>query len=526
MSPSPQREKPASAPLPDLDSSTYERFRTLIMERSGLHFPERRRMDLERGLRQALARERCRDWEEYYRLLESSPTGGQAWEQLIGQVTVGETYFFRDRGQFDALRQHVLPEIIARRRAQSRQLRIWSAGCASGEEPYSLAILLRELLPDLAGWSITILATDLSRESLERARAGRYGEWSFREQGWEQARERYFTRHGKEWELSPAVREMVNLAYLNLVEDAYPSLANNTVAFDLILCRNVTIYFTPEIIRRVVDQMHEALVDGGWLVVGHSEPSPTLYAQFEVRTFPGTILYQKVAKPTQLDLSWLAAAEAARRVPPTPAAVPFPAGRVVATEKAAPAVAPLPPATPPRAVPTEPAATPASLYAAAQALLDQGRPDEALEQLQRVLQEAPRHAQAHYLLGKIRANAGLWDEAQRWCQQALEQDPLLTEAHFLLGLIHVQQGNTEQALAAMKRVVYLDRHAALGHYCLATLYQESGDRARARKSLQNAARLLEALPADSSIPWSDGMSAGRLLYTVRRQLGELDGARQ
>jgi chemotaxis protein methyltransferase CheR len=522
-----------------LDNSIYERFRVLILERSGLHFPEKRRPDLERGLRQAFSQKRCRDWEEYYHLLESSPTSGQEWEQLISQVTVGETYFFRDRNQFEALRQHILPEIIARKRALSRQLRLWSAGCATGEEPYSLAMLVRDLLPDWESWSTTILATDISRETLGRARAGRYGDWSFREEGWERTRERYFTRHGKEWELSAAVRGMVTFAYLNLVEDAYPSLANNTVAFDLILCRNVTIYFTPELVRRVVGQLYEALVDGGWLIVGHSEPSPTTYAQFEVRTFPGAILYQKTGRPTHLDLSWLAAVEAitpsARApspLPPAPAPLSPQAERDAAVppravgvmEKGRPVAAPAPPAPRAVAIPATPAAPSADPCAEAIALLEHGRLDEALERLHHLLEQAPRCARAYYLVGKIRANAGLWEEAQRWCEQALERDSLLTEAHFLLGLIHSQQGNLEQALAAMKRVVYLDRHAPLGHFCLANLHQEAGNRARARKSLQNAAQLLEALPADSIIPWSDGMTAGRLLYTARRQLGELDTA--
>lgn len=499
-----------------LDKDTYERFRNLILERSGLHFPEKRRPDLERGLREAWGRSGCSDLETYFRLLEESPTSGPLWEQLIAQVTVGETYFFRDRGQFEALRQHVLPDIIARRRPISRQIRIWSAGCSTGEEPYSIAILLCELLPDLDDWNITLLATDINREALAKARAGRYGNWSFREEGWEPLRARYFTCWGREWEIAERVRRMVTWNYLNLVEDAYPSLANNTVAFDLILCRNVTMYFTPELVHQVISRLYEALVEGGWLVVGASELSPMTYARFQARTFPGAVLYQKVGSVLpRYDLSCLAKMEQAPA--PAPVSAPSPAPLLVSQ----PAPGEEEKKMVPSAVPTAERTPPADPCAEALAALEHGHTQEALEHLHQLLEKDPRCARGYLLVARIRANAGLWEEARRWCERAIELDPLLTEAHFLLGLIHSQEGRTEEALAAMKRVVYLERDAALGHYCLANLYRERGDVARARKSLSNAAHLLEKLPPETPIPWSDGMTAGRLLLAVQRQMDEM-----
>ncbi len=500
-------------PLPE---ETYERFRALILQRSGLHFPEKRRPDLERGLREAWARTGCSCLETYFRLLEEAPTSGPLWEQLIAQVTVGETYFFRDRGQFEALRQYVLPEIIARRRSFLRQIRIWSAGCSSGEEPYSIAILLCELLPDLDDWNITILATDINQEALAKARAGRYREWSFREKGWESLRERYFTRRGGEWEIAERVRRMVTWNYLNLVEDAYPSLANNTVAFDLILCRNVTIYFTPELVRQVIDRLYEALVEEGWLIVGASELSPMTYARFQARTFPGAVLYQKGRSVSRYDFPGLSKGEQAAA--PMPAAVPV---RGLSPVRSAGPRPDFPDGEVPPVVPkAEEKTPPADPCAEALAALEQGRTGEALEHLQRLLERAPGCARAYLLVARIRANAGLWEEARRWCEKAIELDPLLTEAYFLLSLIHSQEGRTDEALTAMKRVVYLERDAGLAHYCLANLYQERGDTIRARKSLENAARLLEKLPPETVVPWSDGMTAGRLLLAVRRQLGK------
>ena len=206
------------------------------------------------------------------------------------RVFEGETHFFRNAAQFDALYSQVLPQIIERRRAL-RTLRIWSAGCASGAEPCSIAILLQELLPDVDEWSITILGTDINTEALDRARKAIYSTWAFREQRARQWQSRYFRRKGDRYELVPEVRHMVTFAQLNLARDNYPAYETNTMFMDLILCRNVTIYFTESVTKRVIERLHDALVGGGWLVVGHSEHSLTTYHRFQARNYANAILH-------------------------------------------------------------------------------------------------------------------------------------------------------------------------------------------------------------------------------------------
>jgi chemotaxis protein methyltransferase CheR len=494
-----------------VDDAAYELFRTLILERSGLHFPEKRRQDLERGLAQAFAQSDSTDLQAYHHLLSRSPTSGPVWERLIAQLTIGETHFFRNRPQFHSLQRHILPTIITRNRS-TRQIRVWSAGCASGEEPYSIAMLLKDQIPHPHSWNITILASDINREALEKAREGRFGAWSFRQEGWEPYQKRYFSRQGSQWRISSEIKEMVTFTYLNLVEDAYPSLANNTVAFDLILCRNVMIYFTPEITQRVVDQLYEALVDQGWLVVGHSEPSLTTFAQFEPHNYPGAILYQKTGEPSRFDLSWLQETK-----PPVQTARPVVQKLIFPSAKPEPLPIRVPPPRPEPSVP-EPTPSAEQLCTQAEALLEENQVQKALELLHRALEEDRNCAYAYYLIGKSQADMGQWQEARRWVERSVECDPLITEAHLLLGLIYTQEDTLDQALVAMKRVVYLDRNAIIGHFCLANLYREMGQRARSRKSLQNTANLLEGLAEDAEIPWSDGMTAGRLRYIVQQQL--------
>ena len=216
-----------------------------VASRMGLNFPQERWDDLANGMASAAQGQGSRDAEAYVQWLLSSPLTRREIETLASHLTVGETYFFREKSSFDILEEQVLPELIRLHRGDAMRLRIWSAGCCTGEEPYSVAMLLDMMIPDLADWNVTILATDINPRFLEIASAGVYGEWSFRAipPG---IRERYFTPlPGGKMQLAQRIRRMVTFSFLNLAEDVYPSLVNNTNAMDVVLCRNVLMYFTP-----------------------------------------------------------------------------------------------------------------------------------------------------------------------------------------------------------------------------------------------------------------------------------------
>src|SRR5262249_44046280 len=189
------------------------------------------------------------DPEDLLLAVEADPDGPRS-AALVAGLTVGETHFFRNEPQFAALESHVLPELIARH-ALDRRLRVWSAGCATGEEAYSLAILLIRLLPDIAAWDVSVLATDVNEDALSRAREGVYGRWSFRGVP-DHLPAEFFQADGERLSVRADVRGLVRFERLNLVGDAYPSAATGTVELDLILCRNVLIYFGPEAMGAVV----------------------------------------------------------------------------------------------------------------------------------------------------------------------------------------------------------------------------------------------------------------------------------
>jgi chemotaxis protein methyltransferase CheR len=269
----------------------YERVRTLVRERSGVELRSTPRPDLDRALRDALDASGLQSPGELCAYM-SDADGVAALDAFLGAVTVQESHFFRSHAQFDALRTHVLPTLLASR-SDSRRLRVWSAGCATGEEPYSLVILLEQLLPAIDQWDLVVLATDISLAALETAKRGLYRRWSFREVPAEIER-RYFIEHGDRLEVIPRVRERVSFAPLNLARDRYPSLLSNTVDMDLILCRNVLIYFGEAVTAGVVRRLGDALADGGWLMLSQAEAGIAGGTPLEPRRFGGVLLHQKV----------------------------------------------------------------------------------------------------------------------------------------------------------------------------------------------------------------------------------------
>ncbi len=488
-----------------LSQTDYERFRDFILERIGLDFPEDKRHLLTRGLAEVLTLTGNSNLDQLYLMLQSRAATNALWDQVISVLTVGETYFFRNANHWDALRTQILPELMAQREHSTRRIRIWSAGCATGEEPYSIAMLLRETIPNLDSWNILILATDLNREALRKAQEGLYGSWSFRGVD-RRIQDTYFKLEGKFYAISDHIKRMVTFNYLNLVGDKYPSLTNNTNAMDIILCRNVTIYFTPQITLEVVHRFHETLTDGGWLIPGPSEPNMVFYGDFETRNLPGTVVYQKTRSAT------LRAPKSinvfAPMLPQVPAFTTAPAVQPVRLpgENGRTAI------TPPK-----PAADP---FGTALQLIQEGRLDEALVKLYEKLDRDAAFVPTYYTLGKIYANKGNLEEAQAWCEKAIQKDKLHAAPYYTLSLVYQEHGLADQAIDALKRAVYLDRDFVLAHYTLAQLYQRQGDQANAQRALHNALRLLENLPRDQAVPEGDGMMVGRLRESIEHEIAE------
>ncbi|HMA38150.1 MAG TPA: CheR family methyltransferase [Chloroflexia bacterium] len=398
-----------------------------IAQHLGLHFPPDRWADLARILHTAAPALGYADGAAYSRALLEGPWTAARVAALAPYLTVGETYFFREPQAFETLEIAILPALIQARRATSRQLRVWSAGCCTGEEAYSLAIWLRRVLPDWRDWHLTILATDLNPQFLQQAAAGIYGEWSFRATpAW--VKGGYFQPAGPgTYALDPAIKQMVSFAPLNLAGPGYPSAANNTAGLDLIFCRNVLMYFTPDRVRQVIQNLHQALSEGGVLVVSSTELSPVLFGQFRAITFPRITLYRKEASP-----------------PPASAPSPGAALPGVPPLSAPPLGAADPRPGPPRR-PAPPIVDARALALRAQICADQGRLAAAQDWIDQAIAADDLDAAYHYLRATILQEQGAVAAALDSFRRALYLDPQLATAHFALGHLLLRQGKTAEA---------------------------------------------------------------------------------
>jgi chemotaxis protein methyltransferase CheR len=495
-----------SSLLPHLEEADYARFRALAHALTGMEFGAHRRPELERAVGETSYATGVTNLGSLYDLLRQAPVHDLACVTFVRHLSVGETHFFRNEPQFTALTQHILPELIERKR-HLRQLRIWSAGCSTGEEPYSLAILLEQLLPDLADWSVLLLATDINQEALARAQHGVYGAWSFR-QAPPTFQANYFTQEGRTFTLLPRIRQRVTFAYLNLAGDDYPSLPTNTTHMDLILCRNVLIYFSPATTHHVVNRLHAALNEDGWLIVGHAEPSQEVFHQFSICNFPDTVVYRKAP------LLKISQAPATPTLPvPQQPMMPAPlhySPPVVAPQPVRPVVA-----APPNAD---------DRYAAALSLAAAGEYEQASQQLLALAAPPVNDGCAAYHLAQLLAGRGELADAERWAQVAVERMPLLAEAHYLHSLLLSEAGQQEAALTALRRCIYVDAEFELAHFALAALYCQQRQAARALRELHLTVTLLAGRPESELLRGSEGLSVGRLRQLATMQASALSAA--
>ncbi len=445
----------------------YSRLKDYLIASTGLAYYRDRDEYMAELIGRRLSKLGLNDCASYSRRLSDGKEGRDELDALIADLTIGETYFFRDREQFDAIRDVVIPEILNRKRSTKR-LRIWSAGCANGAEPYSLAILLaRELGHRLDGWDISIFATDINRQSLAEAQAGRFQEWALRSTSAEVKRE-CFSAEGRVWAIHPEYKEWTAFAHMNLVESQFPSPLHWVSGFDLILCRNVMIYFAPEVIRRLIRQFHESLTDGGWFVAGAAEHNMETFSCFHTVTATGATVYRKSKEA----------------FPKT--AAPKVAKRLELLGKAAP------PGLPKRA-----------LHAGA-AHDQRFAPPEIkppnIDELRRL------------------ADRGDWENAVPHCNRLLAQDGLNPVVYFYHALLLEQLGLGAEAERSLRQAIYLDRNFLLAHYHLGLALAKGKERSTAARCFENVLKLAAGLRDEQAVEDGDGVTVAGLKQMAKMHL--------
>jgi len=443
----------------DLAAADVERFREMLEQLTGLTFADWRMDGLRRAMAARMSAHGIRQASRYLRMFESAGLRQKELSSILDLLTVNETYFFRYPAQMDFFRQSVLPE-LARQRQGLSPIRVWSAGCSTGEEPYSLAIIAWELFGSEASRRVEIVATDVSAAALHAARRAEYGPRSLRLLD-AACRARYFQPlPGDRFLLRDFIRQMVQFRHGSLLDDLQrPDI------WEVVFCRNVLIYFAPAAAERFLRGLTQRLRPEGYLFVGHSE---TIDAQFFVPAGPAELfVYRRADRPSSR-----------RQQRQPPAARP-------ATQPRAPA---RPDSGSARTAPSEPRCEP--LFRQAQTLFDREEYESARACLDRLLQSSPHHLAAYLLRANVSLHQGEHDRSVRECQFVLELDPLIAEAYLLLGLNFKFLGHTELAIEHFRKAVYLRPDLFAAQFHLAEAYRACQQTDEARRAYRIALELL------------------------------------
>ncbi|MBI1883280.1 MAG: hypothetical protein HYS08_03635 [Chlamydiae bacterium] len=452
----------------ELSLEVFRQFQRFLVEESGLYFSEDRKASLQQKLDERIRICERATYEEYFHYLKFHPQGRLELKALLDLLTIGETYFFRNEPQFEALRDYVLPNIL---KEKKDTLRIWSAGCSTGEEPYSIAMLLREHLTFFENWEISILATDINQNVLKAAQEGIYNARAVHAMPTEYL-QKYFVQKGQKFWISEEIKKMVQFQYHNLVRDPFslPLMQN----LDILFCRNVIIYFNIETIRRILSQFAECLLTDGFLFVGHAETLWNLSDDFSPIEFPQTFLYQKTEGP------------ASKRSRPPEILLP-------SFEK-----------------------------------VDEDVPMDRCAHVP--MKKKDRRSSAHRHIGTWvqmmsqavhLANEGRYEEALIGVEKIIHENNLHLQAHFLMGVLLAKLHRYEKAVKQFERVLYIDEKMSIAYFHLGHLYRLTEKFEKAKKAYENCLNILEKKKVDEIIPFSEGLTVGVLNEATHRALETL-----
>jgi len=279
-----------------MSDEEFRLLRDYVYQYCGLNFTQESRYLLEKRLGKRLVHHRLKTFRDYYYLLRYSPQKDSEINELVDALTTNETYFFREDFQLKTFTDEILPELMRKKESEGvKKLRIWSAGCSSGEEPYTIAMLLMAI-PALKDWQIDIIGTDISQKVIQIARKGLYGASSFRTTD-PRVRDKYFTVAEGKYRISDDVKKYVTISHLNLFDMPRVALLGK---MDVVFCRNVIIYFDVAAKKRVVENFYQRLHPGGFLLLGHSESLMSVTNLFALRHFAHDMVYQRADVPVGL----------------------------------------------------------------------------------------------------------------------------------------------------------------------------------------------------------------------------------
>ncbi len=457
-----------------MEKHTYmARINRRINELLGLHFSENQWEGLERRLQKAAAAMHIKKTLDQLDQWIAQPHIPQhQLEVLIEHLTICETYFFREKQALTLLTESIIPLIKPSTYNGKKQLRIWCAACSTGEEPYSIAMTLRDSLPIPDEWEITLLGTDLNVQALEKARVGSYSPWSFRDTP-EAIKQKYFIKSDKKLLIKPDIKKMVQFRQHNLATEAFPAPGNGSKQWDVILCRNALMYFSPDVIKRITKKFHEVLKPDAWFITSQVELNDDYFGIFKRVLFQNAIFYRKspkeppiqqvqvhIAKKTQQSSLSLLKPKQINKATKAGLRNRSKASSQVRVKKQEHSLIS-------KKGSELPASHDAVLFEQVKALADAGRLDEAAEAMSGLLKNGSGQAEHYYVYATVLMEMERLGEADQNLVKALYLEPGHLAARLNRSQLLRKTGKHEQAYKEMQNLLddisTFDDHAPLPH---------------------------------------------------------------
>ena len=468
-----------------------------IAEILGLHFQANQLKDMERRILAAATDLKIEtDINNLYQWFSKSEFSNKELYTLSSHLTIGETYFFREKPSLDLLIEKIIPELLEKKR-NTKHIKIWSAGCSSGEEPYTIAILIKQYFPELTDWNIEILATDISQVAIQKALSGEYTDWSFRDTE-SAVKNKYFTCSGKKWIIDPDIKKMVTFSYLNLSKNSYPSGLTNTEGIDIIFCRNVMMYFTPQVIKEVSARFKDSLIENGWLITSQVELNDEYFSNFKRVNYRNGIFYQKTSKPNEPVKRPIADIIHSKPVSYKKkeilkAEITIRADRV---EKTIPENRFQEKITAPETDHDD--------------LFQSGKYSQCIESCLHSISLGKLNNTIFSYLVKSYANSGLLTDGINVIAKIIDTHPATPEMYYIYANLLNEQNNIEQTELSLKKAIYLNHKHVLSHLMLGNVFKKNGKSNLAIKHFETTIGLLSEYNENEIVPESEGMTAGRI----------------
>ena len=468
-----------------LSKTDFDKFRQCIENRTGIYIDDNRQGSFKISIDTRMGVLGIKGYDAYYSFIITNTLGKKEFDELLNLILIKETFFFRDDKQLQVLVKNILPELIKRKKM--KEIKIWSAGCATGEEPYSIAMAIMEShLPD--DINVSIYATDISEGVLKRAKEGIYNKSSMRAIDKEMLN-KYFTQRDGWYYLNDRVKQRIRFDTINLIDPFFPIEADSV---DIIFCKNVIIYFRLDTVKMVIRRFYNALAGGGYLFVGHSESLWQISDDFELEEISGIFLYRKDGKNKIVSVKrWSQQkGEAVNIMDFTYQRLPSSLVKKVARHIT----------LTPQVVREKTSQQNIGLVHKKDVSkwMKKGVPpagddnyESILENIEGVLQADPKNANVHLLAGEIYANMGLYDKALRKSMDVLEVNNLSTDAYLLMGGIYYKIGEKGKAISSFKKAIYSDNNSVLSHYYLGNLYKDANLIVQAIKEYKNVIHIFE-----------------------------------